>query len=188
VLLAEVQADDQAGVVIDLEEDGRLAAGRGAPSDLADDAVVEEARDDVADGGPGEPGQARNVGPADRPEVIERADDKPLIVDAGLLVGRLGRERHRPGRASSPADPAVLLADFVQSMDKVIHPGCFVKSVDKDRGPASGSTSGICSLRPPGFGSADVASSRGSDRRRNARFRAFSRLPADATSNLCSEL
>ena len=44
VLLAEVEPDDEAGVVVDLEEDRGLAAARRPAADLADDAVVEERR------------------------------------------------------------------------------------------------------------------------------------------------
>ena len=101
MLLAEVETDDQARVVVDLEQDRRLAAARRTPPDLAHDAVVEERGDDVGDGGPGQARLAGDVGAADRPEVVDRADDEPLVVDAGLLMGRFGRERHRPPGSSS---------------------------------------------------------------------------------------
>ena len=45
VLLAEVEPDDEARVVVDLEEDRGLAAARRAAPDLADDAVVEKGGD-----------------------------------------------------------------------------------------------------------------------------------------------
>src|SRR5204863_3781647 len=91
-LFAEVKPDDERGVLVDFEEDRRLAPRRLAASDLADDTVVEETGDDVGDGGPGQARLAGDVGAADRPEVVDRADDEPLVVDAGLLVGRLGRK------------------------------------------------------------------------------------------------
>src|SRR4029079_1494077 len=89
VLLAKVQPDDQARVVVDLEQDRRLPTARRTAPDLTDDALVEEGGDDVRDRRPGQAGEAGDLGATDRPEVVQRADDEPLVVDAGLLMGGL---------------------------------------------------------------------------------------------------
>ena len=118
--LAEVEADDLAGVVDDAEEDRGLAAGRRAPTDLLDQALVEQLADDVADGRAGQAGEAGDLGAADRPEVVEGPQHEALVVLAGLRVGRLGRESHPLGvprlvRPSVPAPPQGLCPRTGQS-------------------------------------------------------------------------
>ena len=92
--LAEVEADDLAGVADDAEEDRALAAGRRPASDFLDHPVAEQVADDVRDGRPGQAGAARDFGAADRPEVVDGPQDEPMVVLAGLRVGRLGGESH----------------------------------------------------------------------------------------------
>ena len=93
--LAEVEANDVAGVVDDLEQDRRLAAARWAAPDLADQSLAQELGDHLAHGRPGQTRDPRDVGAADRPEVIERPQDQALVVGSRLLVRRLGLEKHR---------------------------------------------------------------------------------------------
>ena len=100
MLFAEVEPDDEPGVLVDLEQDRGLAAARRAAADLADDAVVEEPGDDVRDGRAGEAGLAGDVRPADRAEVVHGPHDEPLVVHARLLMGRLGRKHHTVGGPS----------------------------------------------------------------------------------------
>src|SRR5262249_49451113 len=58
---------------------------------------------DVADGGPRQAAQARDVGPADRSVVIERAKDEGGVVRSGLLMRGLPREGQRGD--TSPCRP-----------------------------------------------------------------------------------
>ena len=59
--LAEVDGDDEAGVVDDLDEDRGLPTARRAEPDLADEALGDRVADELAHGGPGEPGEARDL-------------------------------------------------------------------------------------------------------------------------------
>src|SRR6185503_17569243 len=118
LLLAEIQPDDEPRVLIDLEEDRRLAATRRTTANLAHHAFVEEAGDDVRDGGPGQAGLASDVGAADRAEVVDSPHDEALVVDAGLLVRRLGGKRHDRAEPLLVAPGGRPSADFVQSLDK----------------------------------------------------------------------
>ena len=90
MLFAEVEPDDEPGVLVDFEEDRGLAAAGRAAADLADDAFVEQPGDDVRDGGPGEARLAGDVGAADRPEVIDAC----------------GRRAARCGRGSADGSPS----------------------------------------------------------------------------------
>src|SRR6185436_5414356 len=133
LLLAQIQPDDEPRVLVDLEEDRRLAAARGSAADLPNHALVEQAGHDVRNGGAGQAGLAGDVGAADRPEVVDRAHDEALVVDAGLLVRRLGGKRHdraeplliaADGRPSRQLRPVVgqrwlIAADFVKTLDEV---------------------------------------------------------------------
>ena len=143
--LAEVEADDVAGVVDELEEDRRLAAGRRPAPDLARHArraisslitspTVVRVR----------PLSARDLGAADRPEVVQRAQHERGVVRAGLLVGGLGRKRQRafvvpllslPQLPSAPAASATRVRpassgrlwgrprpNFAQRLDKLYPP------------------------------------------------------------------
>ena len=101
--LAEVDRDDQPGVVDDLEQDRGLAAARRPEAHLADEALGEDVGDELADGGAGEPGEAGDLGAADRPVVVQRAQDEAAVEPARLLVRRLARERH--SRSSSSGSP-----------------------------------------------------------------------------------
>src|SRR4029079_12539086 len=109
MLLAEVESDDQTGVVLDLDEDGGLAAAGWAAADLAHDAVVEEDGNDVGDSGTGEAGESGHLGATDRPEVVQGANDESLVVAAGLSVRGLCRQRHTAVRASSGPAPSAEL-------------------------------------------------------------------------------
>ena len=102
--LAEVDRDDQPGVVDDLEQDRGLAAARRPEAYLADEALGEDVGDELADGGAGEPGEAGDLGAADRPVVVQRAQDEAAVEPARLLVRRLARERH--SRRPPPVHPA----------------------------------------------------------------------------------
>ena len=105
--LAEIDPDDVPGAVDELEEDRCLAAGRRSPPDLAREAIAHQVADHVADRGPGEPAESRDLGATDRPEVVQRAQDEGRVVRPGLLVRGLGRKRQRRVRRSSPvAAPA----------------------------------------------------------------------------------
>ena len=108
VALAEVEPDDLARVVDDPEQDRRLAAARRPAADLlapgrrsrsspTTSLTVVRVRS----------GQARDVGAAHRPEVVERPQDEALVVLARLLVRRLWRLRHealheRSHRSAAP--------------------------------------------------------------------------------------
>ena len=122
-LLAEVEADDQAGVLDDLDEDRGLAAGGGAAPDLLDEALGDRVADELADAGAGELRDPGDLRAADGPKVVDRAQHEALVERAGLLVGRLGRKPH----------PRVAPHYFAKSPDKAEDrgPSRFVKSPDK---------------------------------------------------------
>ena len=116
--LAEVEADDLAGVADDAEEDRALATGRRAAADFLDHAVVEQLADDVADGGPRQAGAAGDLGAADRPEVIDGPKHEALVVLARLGVGRLGRESHPLEVPRSLHRGLAAREDFANGIDK----------------------------------------------------------------------
>ena len=95
------------------------------------EAVAEEGRDEVRHGRPGQAGRAGDLGPADRPAVVDRAQDEALVVGARLLVGGLpgpigedpahGRQRARLRRSfrlcstSGQSDGTTLCQDSLHS-------------------------------------------------------------------------
>ena len=87
--LAEVEGDDGPGVVLEGDEGRLLAARAGAATDVLGQAVALQVRDELADARAGEAGEARDVGAADRAQVVERAQDEGRVVGAGLRVGGL---------------------------------------------------------------------------------------------------
>ena len=98
----------RSGVVLERDEGGLLAAGARAATDVLGQAVPLQVRDELADAGSGQAGEAGDVRAADRTEVVERAQDERRVVGAGLRVGRLGREfgaRHGWDAGPSPLRP-----------------------------------------------------------------------------------
>ena len=82
--LAEVEGDDGPGVVLEGDEGRLLAAGARAATDVLGQAIRAQVRDELADAGPRQAGQAGDVRAADRPEVVERAQDEGRVVGARL--------------------------------------------------------------------------------------------------------
>ena len=89
--LPEVDAHHVAGASWHFEEDrGFAPAGRTAP-DLANEARLEQGRDDVRDRGAGQPGEARDMRPAGGAHLVEGREDEALVVGARVSQGSLRR-------------------------------------------------------------------------------------------------
>ena len=66
--------------------------------------------DELADGGPGEAGEAGDLGAADRAVVVQRAQDEAAVEPTRLLVGGLARQRHSPSPSSDTRPPGLARA------------------------------------------------------------------------------
>ena len=101
--LAEVEGDDVAGVVDELDEGRRLAAGRGRRAGIPGEALLFELRDELADAGASQAGEAGDGSRAtDRPEVVEGAEHQARVMGARLRVGRLGWKLRAGHSCSDP--------------------------------------------------------------------------------------
>ena len=133
---------DGAGVVSRATRVGCLPPVLGPRPTSLGQALALEVRDQLADAGAGQAGEAGDVGARDRAEVVERAQDQAGVVGPGLRVGRLGRDtrcvpcagagllRRRPcllrswSRAVSPPKPETPRRHFVQRVGKACRAGC----------------------------------------------------------------
>ncbi len=100
--LAEVERDDVAGVVDELDKGRRLAAGRGRLAGIPGEALLFELRDELADAGASQAGEAGDGCARDRPEVVEGAEHQARVMGAGLRVGRLGWKLRAGHSCSDP--------------------------------------------------------------------------------------
>ena len=92
--IAEVNADQQACRLGDLDEYWGLAAGRRSAAHFAAKTGLEQAVHDVRDGGPGETRKAGDIGAADSAGVVDRCENEALVVFARLSHRGLDRAVH----------------------------------------------------------------------------------------------
>ena len=103
---AEIEADQVAAIRGDAQQDRRLASAGSAAADLFDQAVVDEAADEITDGRSRQAGQSGQVGARQRAVVVQGAQNELLVERSRLLVRGLLRQHSLAGahaRADAPS-------------------------------------------------------------------------------------